>query len=83
LCRDVVGIILCIAAVLTLRQLALAAFQIGDDAADAAGVDMAAGQQTWYHSARGVGLRAGYPSSPRAAAGDRPADLMFAVKDTT
>lgn len=52
--RDVVGIILTIAAVLTLRQLALAAFQFGDDGAgNVKGMDMAAGQQTWYHSARG------------------------------
>lgn len=51
--------VLTLAAVLTLRQLALAMFQVGEDMGQAggssvSGVDMSgAGPQTWYQSARG------------------------------
>ena len=53
------GVVLTLAAVLTLRQLALAMFQVGEDMGQAggssvSGVDMSgAGPQTWYQSARG------------------------------
>jgi len=49
-----VAVLLTLAAVLTLRQMALLAFQVGDDEARGGGaVDMEAGSQTWYASARG------------------------------
>lgn len=50
------GLILSLAAVLTLRQLALAAFSLGDDSPEERGamnMDGQKGQQTWYHGARG------------------------------